>query len=90
LRSGGEGAAEYSVINVACAGVRRAHTSPFYLDLSSRIRGRGASALHKQRTKEKARAECLRLFSVYIFRLSNSTGNYAMVSNFIFCLQSGG
>src|SRR5271156_5231043 len=61
---------------------------PFYLDLSSIIRGRGRPRRTRVLQKEKARAGCLRLFLVYIFRLSKSAGkSHGFQLYFLFAIR---
>ena len=71
LRSGLEGA-EFSVINVACAGFRLTQTCPFYLNLVGDFAGELARATQNGGQKQKARAECLRLFFLPVFSLADS------------------
>jgi hypothetical protein len=79
-------AAEFSVISVE---MRRLSpdASPFDFKFGWGIRARAPAPHTTCHTKQKARAGCLRLFFSLYLGYQIQRGKWAMVSNFIFCLQ---
>jgi hypothetical protein len=66
-RRGFAEATEFSAISVACAGVRRAHTSPFLFRFEFENSRTRASAPHKNSTQNKRRglSACAFFLSIY-------------------------